>query len=79
VLNDVTFTQICVSFGDDAKTRQVTEKLIAEGAVWMSGSRWRDREVLRISVCNWSTDDDDIAQSVAAVKRAALSVLNSTD
>jgi len=33
--------------------------------------RWRDRDVLRISVSNWSTDEDDVAASVAAVRRAA--------
>jgi hypothetical protein len=37
----------------------------------MSGSRWHDRTVLRVSVSNWSTDDDDVAASVAAVRAAA--------
>jgi hypothetical protein len=36
----------------------------------MSGSHWAGRDVLRISVSNWSTDDDDVAASVAAVQRA---------
>jgi len=71
VLNDVVFTQVCVSFGDDERTRRVTDRLIADGTAWMSGSRWHDREVLRISVSNWSTDDEDIALSLAAVERAA--------
>jgi len=71
VLNDVVFTQVCVSFGDDRRTREVTERLLAEGRVWMSGSRWQDREVLRISVSNWSTDEDDVRRSVEALRRAA--------
>jgi glutamate/tyrosine decarboxylase-like PLP-dependent enzyme len=71
VLNDVVFTQVSVAFGDDARTREVTRRLLAEGAVWMSGSRWRGRDVLRISVSNWSTDDADVEQSLAAVRRAA--------
>lgn len=74
VLNDVVFTQVSVSFGDDERTRQVIERLLAEGVTWMSGSRWRDRDVLRISVSNWSTDEADIAESLAAVERAAASV-----
>jgi hypothetical protein len=37
----------------------------------MSGSRWRDRVVLRVSVSNWSTDDQDVEASVEAVRRAA--------
>ncbi|MDJ0357569.1 hypothetical protein [Paenarthrobacter sp. PH39-S1] len=32
---------------------------------------WPRRHVLRISVSNWSTDGDAIAQSLAAVQRAA--------
>ena len=40
----------------------------------MSGSRWRDRDVLRVSVSNWSTDEADVATSIEAVRRAAASV-----
>jgi hypothetical protein len=36
----------------------------------MSGSRWAGRDVVRISVSNWTTDDDDIAKSVDALRRA---------
>jgi glutamate/tyrosine decarboxylase-like PLP-dependent enzyme len=72
VLNDVVFTQVCVSFGDDARTRAVTARLLADGTAWMSGSRWRGRDVLRVSVSNWSTGQDDVAASVDAVRRAAL-------
>jgi len=36
----------------------------------MSGSRWRDQDVLRISVSNWATDATDVKRSVDAVRRA---------
>ena len=39
VLNDVVFTQVCVSFGDDDRTREVVGRLLADGEAWMSGSR----------------------------------------
>ena len=71
VLNDVVFTQVCAAFGDDERTRAVTARLIADGATWMSGSRWRGRDVLRVSVSNWSTDEADVATAVDAVRRAA--------
>lgn len=71
VLNDVEFTQVCVAFGDDERTRAVTQRLIADGTTWMSGSRWRGRDVLRISVSNWSTDEEDVRLSLEAVERAA--------
>jgi glutamate/tyrosine decarboxylase-like PLP-dependent enzyme len=71
ILNDVVYTQVCLAFGDDERTRAVTERLLADGTAWMSGSRWHGRDVLRISVSNWSTDDADIAASIDAVRRAA--------
>ncbi|WP_026542235.1 pyridoxal phosphate-dependent decarboxylase family protein [Paenarthrobacter nicotinovorans] len=70
VLNDVVFTQVSVSFGSDDRTHRVTQRLMAEGVVWMSGSSWRGREILRISVSNWTTDAGDVAASIAAVRGA---------
>lgn len=70
VLNDVVFTQVSVAFGDDARTRSITARLLAEGTTWMSGSRWAGRDILRISVSNWSTDRADVEESLAAIRRA---------
>ena len=74
VLNDVDYTQVCVSFGDDERTRDVVARLIADGTVWISGSRWHDHDVLRVSVSNWSTDEADVERSVEAVRKAAAAV-----
>ncbi|MBD1543497.1 aspartate aminotransferase family protein [Arthrobacter sp. IA7] len=74
VLNDVGYTQISVAFGDDATTRRVAERLIADGKVWMSGSRWHGRDVVRISVSNWTTDADDVTTAVEAVRTAVEAV-----
>ena len=67
VLNDVVYTQVCAAFGDDDRTQRVCERIIADGTTWMSGSRWRDRAVLRISVSNWSTDEEDVRLSLEAL------------
>ncbi|CAN7293115.1 pyridoxal phosphate-dependent decarboxylase family protein [Arthrobacter sp. LjRoot14] len=74
VLNDVAYTQVSLAFGDDATTRAVTARIIADGLVWMSGSRWRGRDVLRISVSNWTTDDADVESAVEAVRKALAAV-----
>ena len=60
ILNEVVFTQVSVSFGSDERTREVTERLLASGEAWMSGSRWKGRDVMRVSVSNWSSDDADV-------------------
>jgi glutamate/tyrosine decarboxylase-like PLP-dependent enzyme len=77
VLNDVGYTQVCVAFGDDDTTRAVTARIIADGNVWMSGSRWRDRDILRVSVSNWQTADEEVGTAVAAVASALAAVLGS--
>jgi glutamate/tyrosine decarboxylase-like PLP-dependent enzyme len=74
VLNDVVFTQVCLAFGSDERTRAVADALLADGTAWMSGSRWHDRAIVRISVSNWSTTDDDVRRSLDALRRAAASV-----
>jgi glutamate/tyrosine decarboxylase-like PLP-dependent enzyme len=71
VLNEVVFTQVCVSFGDDEQTTAVVDRMLADGVAWMSGSRWRDRAVLRIAVSNAATTDDDVERSLEALCRAA--------
>jgi hypothetical protein len=40
----------------------------------MSGSRWHEQDVLRVSVSNWSTDDEDIRRSVAAIRRTVAAI-----
>ncbi len=71
VLNDVRYTQVCVSFGSDERTQEVVRRVLADGTAWMSGSTWRGRAVLRISVSNWSTTEADVERCLAAVRRAA--------
>ncbi|MDR6416260.1 pyridoxal-dependent decarboxylase [Pseudarthrobacter sulfonivorans] len=74
VLNDVDYTQVSLAFGDDATTRAVTARVIADGKVWMSGSHWQGKDVLRVSVSNWSTDADDVGTAVEAVSSAFAAV-----
>jgi len=62
---------VCVTFGSDSRTADVTARLLADGTAWMSGSRWHGRQVLRISVSNWSTTPHDVDRSLAALTKAA--------
>jgi glutamate/tyrosine decarboxylase-like PLP-dependent enzyme len=69
--NEVVFSQVCATFGSDQRTADVAARLMADGTAWMTGSRWHGQAVLRISVSNWSTTDDDVARSLAALRAAA--------
>jgi glutamate/tyrosine decarboxylase-like PLP-dependent enzyme len=74
VVNEVPYTQVCVSFGSDERTREVVRRVLEDGTAWMSGSIWRGRAVLRISVCDQATTDDDVERCLAAVQRVAADV-----
>jgi hypothetical protein len=71
VLNDVVFTQVTFAFETDERTKTIAQRLLEDRSIWISGSRWMGRDVLRVSVSNWSTDEVDIATTVEAVRRAA--------
>jgi glutamate/tyrosine decarboxylase-like PLP-dependent enzyme len=71
VENEVVFSQVCATFGADQRTADVTARLMADGTTWMTGSRWHGKAVLRVSVSNWSTTDDDVARSLDALRKAA--------
>jgi len=73
VLHDVAFTQVCAAFGDDDRTRDVVARMLADGTAWTTGSVWHGRAVLRISVSNWSTTDDDVERTLVALRAAAES------
>ena len=72
VLNDVDFTQVCATFGTDQRTEEVVRRLLEDGTAWMTGSTWQGRSVLRISVSNWATNEDDVERSLDAVRKAAI-------
>ena len=78
VVNDVVFTQVCVSFGPAAVTREVARRLLADGTAWMTPSTWRGQTVLRISVSNHRTTDADVDASVAALVRILDDVRHGT-
>jgi glutamate/tyrosine decarboxylase-like PLP-dependent enzyme len=74
VLNEVMLNQVLVRFlaadGDhDGLTQRVLTAVQREGTCWMSGTTWQGRSAMRISVSNWSTDEDDVDRSVEAIVR----------
>ncbi len=77
ILNDVVLDQILARFhptdgGDaDAFTRQVVARVQADGTCWLSGTTWHGMAAMRISIVNWSTTEDDIDRSLAAILEAA--------
>ena len=67
ILNEVVLNQVLVSFGDAEKTTHAIAAIQADGTCWCGGTVWQGHTAMRISVSNWSTTDDDIDRSLAAI------------
>jgi glutamate/tyrosine decarboxylase-like PLP-dependent enzyme len=83
VLNDVVLNQVLVRFSPpgggtaeetDDFTRRVIAAVQADGTCWLGGTTWHGMAAMRISVSNWSTTEDDIDLSMAAIRRCAADV-----
>jgi glutamate/tyrosine decarboxylase-like PLP-dependent enzyme len=71
ILNDVVLNQVLVRFGDsDTVTRDTIVRVQRDGTCWLAGSTWKGEAVMRISVSNWSTTEEDVERSAAAIVRA---------
>jgi glutamate/tyrosine decarboxylase-like PLP-dependent enzyme len=73
VVGDVVLNQVLVSCGDE-RTDRIVAEVQREGTCWLGATTWHGRRLLRISVSNWSTTEDDVDRSVSAVLRAAAAV-----
>jgi glutamate/tyrosine decarboxylase-like PLP-dependent enzyme len=76
ILNEVVLNQVLVRFPDpggdsDGRTREVIRRVQEDGTLWLGGTTWHDMAAMRISVSNWSTTDDDVDRSAAAILAAA--------
>ena len=71
VLNDVVLNQVVVSFGDEARNREVLARVAADGTCWCGPTSWRGRAAMRVSVSSWATTDADVERSIDAILAAA--------
>ena len=74
VVNDVVFTQVMTSFGDDARTAEVGHRLLAGGEAVFTPATWRGRGAQRCSVSSWATTPADVDRTVEAVRRVVATL-----
>jgi glutamate/tyrosine decarboxylase-like PLP-dependent enzyme len=72
VVNDVVLNQVLVRVGDADTTERVVQRLQEEGTCWLGATTWRGERLLRISVSNWSTTEEDVDQTVEAIAHARI-------
>ena len=75
VLNDVVLNQVLLRLpgGDDAN-RAAVAAIQRDGTCWLGGTTWNGDYVLRVSISNWATTDDDVDRSADAIALAAQSL-----
>ena len=76
IMNDVVFNQVLVRWlaedGDhDAFNDLVIERVQQGGTAFFSGTTLNGARMMRISVSDWATDEDDVDRSVEALAKAA--------
>jgi glutamate/tyrosine decarboxylase-like PLP-dependent enzyme len=69
VLNEVVFTQVVLAAVDDATTRRLGQRLLADGTAALTPGEWRGGAVLRCSMSNWSTTAADVDATAQAIRR----------
>jgi hypothetical protein len=60
----------CRCPSDDAN-RAAVAVIQRDGTCWLGGTTWHGQYLLRVSVSNWATTDEDVDRSVNAIVRAA--------
>ena len=53
----------------DRRTERVIRLINETGEVFFSGTTWKGRKAMRVSVVNWMTDEDDVSMSIQAVAK----------
>jgi glutamate/tyrosine decarboxylase-like PLP-dependent enzyme len=53
----------------DRRTDEVIAAIAATGEAFFSGTTWRGKRAMRVSVCNWQTSNEDVRRTVSAVAK----------
>ena len=51
----------------DLRTDETIARIVTTGEAFFGGTTWRGRRCMRVSVCNWRTNDVDVERAVRAV------------
>lgn len=54
----------------DRFTDEVIRRIQARGVAWFGGATWRGMRVMRVSVSNWRTTEEDVARTIESVREA---------
>ena len=67
LLNDVVLNQVLFRV-PGVSLAAVIDGVQRDGTCWLGGTSWHGEPAIRFSVSNWSTTEDDIRRSAAAIR-----------
>jgi len=70
IVNDVVFNQVLVRCETDELTIQTLKNIQKLRVCWCGGSKWENRDVIRLSICSWVTTKKDVSLSVKSFIQA---------
>ncbi len=66
VENEIHFNQVIVHAGNEALTKQVLKRIQERGVIWCGSANWKGIFIIRLSVCSWQTNRDDLDTAIAS-------------
>ncbi|MBN2394421.1 MAG: aspartate aminotransferase family protein [Anaerolineae bacterium] len=54
----------------DRRTDNIIANVIESGEAFFSGTTWQGKRCMRVSVCNWKTNDMDVERAINTIQRA---------
>ncbi len=70
IINEVVFNQVLIATDNEEKTKQVIKYVQESRECWVGGSTWQGKQVIRISVCSWMTNEQDIERTISLFEKA---------
>lgn len=69
IVNDVVLNQVLIRVGDEDTTNRIERWVRDDGTLWLGSTTWCGERLLRVSVSNWSTTEEDVDRCVEAIAR----------
>jgi len=67
VMNDVVLNQVVINFGSDDANVAIMDAVQKDGTCWVGQTVWKGITLMRISVCNWQTNQQDVEESLSVI------------
>jgi len=70
ILNEVVFNQVLIACETEDLTKATLVNIQQSRECWCGSSTWNGETVIRMSICAWMTNENDIERTIAVFKKA---------